>query len=52
MKKKEKTIERSIYIEVADNKEGQEILDKFMMLLIDSRHVKAYLNGWMGPYKK
>jgi len=50
--KKKKTIERSIYIEVGDDEEGQKILDKFAILLIDSRHNKSYLNGWMGPYKK
>jgi hypothetical protein len=44
-----KTIERNVYLEVEDSPEGGEILGKFILLLAEVRHNKAYLNGWIAP---
>ena len=45
-----KTIERQLYIQVQDTPEGNAILARLVTLLSESRHDKAYLNGWMGPW--
>ena len=43
------TIERNLYIEVADTVEGQAIIQELVMWLIDKRNSIHYLNGWLGP---
>jgi hypothetical protein len=43
------TIERNLYIEVADTPEGNAILTELVMWLSAKRDSIHYLNGWIGP---
>ena len=46
------TIERNLYIEVADTAEGRAIIEELAMWLFDKKSSIHYLNGWIGPVEK
>jgi len=54
MKKKKviPEIEYNLYIQIIDDKEGQELIKKLILFLGDARQYKSYLNGWITPIEK